>query len=153
MPTEAERADGAAVLALQEQIADLRDAQRTILERIEALDSMLAEMARDLAVLNARLLGQFPIDPQIVAEHLNLTPAQSRVAVALAEGSSVRNIVEATGRSEQTIRYYVREIFRRLNISSQTDLVRLVLLLPYGSAMRSRPDATMHRGSDHSPGR
>ena len=64
------------------------------------------------------MLARFRMEPQLEAEHLDLTPGQSRVAVALVEGSTVRQIAETTGRSEHTTQYYLKEIYRRLNIST-----------------------------------
>lgn len=67
------------------------------------------------------------IDPDHVAAALDLTPAQSRVATLLAEGESVRDIVAATGRTENSIRWHIKRIHRKLGISRQADMVRLVL--------------------------
>ena len=52
---------------------------------------------------------------------------ESRVAVMLAEGMTVREITAATGRKETTIRWHVRRIFRKQGITRQAELVRLVL--------------------------
>ena len=72
--------------------------------------------------------GRLPrLDPDLVATTLGLTPAESRVAVWLAEGRTVREIVVATGRKENTIRWHLRQICSKLAISRQADLVRLVL--------------------------
>ena len=123
---------------LNEHIAALRQGQRDILERIENLDARLADMESDLAVIRVRMLGARRVEPRHVAECLDLTPAQSRVAVALAEGNTVRGIAEKTGRAENTVRFHLKEIYGRLGISSQAALVRLVLLLPYGNASGRR---------------
>ncbi|MDE0416452.1 MAG: helix-turn-helix transcriptional regulator [bacterium] len=72
------------------------------------------------------------IDPVMAAAALGLTPAESRVAVLLAEGRTVRNIATTTGRSERTVRWHVRQIFEKRGISRQTDLVREVLSLDGG---------------------
>ena len=69
------------------------------------------------------------IDPALVGEVLGLTPAQSHVAVMLAQGHSIRDIARATGRSEGTIRWHTKQIFREHGISGQGDLTRLVLSL------------------------
>ena len=69
------------------------------------------------------------VDPDIVAQALNLTPAEARVAAMLATGHSVRAILEATGRSENTVRWHLKQIFRKQGIASQSDLVRRVLAL------------------------
>ena len=71
--------------------------------------------------------SQSDIDPDIVAATLGLTPSESRVAALLAEGRSVRDIALATGRKESSIRWHVKQIHRKLGISRQAELVRLVL--------------------------
>ena len=71
--------------------------------------------------------SQSSIDPDLVASALGLTPSESRVAVSLAEGTSVRDIAATTGRQESSIRWHVKRIYRKLGISRQPDLVRLVL--------------------------
>ena len=67
------------------------------------------------------------IDPDLVAGTLGLTPMESRVAVWLAEGRSVRDMAEATGRTEGSIYWHLKQIYRKQPISRQADLVRLVL--------------------------
>jgi len=65
-------------------------------------------------------------DPALVAEALNLTLAESQVAIMLAEGKSVRDIALATGRKDSTIRWHLLHIFNKNGISRQAELVQLV---------------------------
>ena len=67
------------------------------------------------------------IDPNLVATTLGLTPAESRIAVWLTEGRTVREIATTTGRQESSIHWHLRQIYTKQAISRQTDLVRLVL--------------------------
>ena len=67
------------------------------------------------------------IDPGWVATTLGLTPPESRLAVLLAEGKSVREIAQATGLSKHTLYWHLRQIYQKKFISRQVDLVRLVL--------------------------
>ena len=67
------------------------------------------------------------IDPEVVAATLGLTPAESKVAVGLAEGKSVRELADATGRTTSAINWHLRQIYQKLLISRQAELVRLVL--------------------------
>ena len=69
------------------------------------------------------------IDPDVVAAALGLTPAESRVAVLLAEGNTIRGIAIATGRSQDAVRWHLKHIFRKRGISRQVELVKLVLSL------------------------
>ena len=80
-------------------------------------------------VLVADPAGHTRIDPAVAAEALGLTGMESRVAVLLAEGMSVREIAAATGRGESTIRSHVKHMFAKHGLSRQADLVRLVLSL------------------------
>lgn len=67
------------------------------------------------------------IDPNLIATTLGLTPAESRIAVWLTEGRTVREIATATGRQESSIHWHLRQIYTKQAISRQADLVRLVL--------------------------
>ena len=72
--------------------------------------------------------GRHPrLDPDVVTRTLGLTPAESQVAVWLADGKSVRDMATAMGLTEGTIYWHLKQIYRKLPISRQVDLVRLVL--------------------------
>ena len=71
--------------------------------------------------------SQHRIDPDLVATTLGLTPMESRIAVGLAEGQSVREMAAATGRTPGAITWHLKQIYRRQSVSGQVDLVRLVL--------------------------
>ena len=72
---------------------------------------------------------RYPINPEVVATTLDLTPGETRVAVWLAEGKSVREMAETTGRTEGAIYRHLKQIYRKQFISRQAELVRLVLSL------------------------
>ena len=67
------------------------------------------------------------IRPEQVAALMKLTPAESRVAAALGEGRTVRDIARATDRQESSVYWHLRQIYGKLGISRQSDLVSLVL--------------------------
>lgn len=67
------------------------------------------------------------INPDLLATTLGLTDAESRVAVALAVGRTVRGIAVATRRKESSVRSHIKQMHAKLGISRQADLVRLVL--------------------------
>ena len=71
--------------------------------------------------------SQTRVAPEVVAATLGLTPAESRVAVFLTEGQSIRQIAELTGRKESSIRSHLKRIYSKREITRQADLVRLVL--------------------------
>ena len=70
--------------------------------------------------------GRPAVDPALVAATLGLTPAQSRVAVLLAEGRSVRDAAVAIGRSENAVRWHIRRIFEKQGLTRLAQLVQLV---------------------------
>ena len=76
------------------------------------------------------------IDPHQVALLLGLTRAESQVAVMLSEGKTVRDIAMARGRQEHAVYWLLKQIYRKLGVSRQADLVRLVLSLPQVSSPR-----------------
>ena len=69
------------------------------------------------------------INPDLVAKTLELTPAETQVAVGLVEGKNVRDMAAAAGCKETTIRWHLRQIFAKHDIPQQAELVRLVLSL------------------------
>ena len=72
--------------------------------------------------------GRHPrLDPDVVARTLGLTPAESQVAAWVADGTPVRDIARATGLTEGAIYWHLKQIYQKLPISRQVDLVRLVL--------------------------
>ena len=72
------------------------------------------------------------LDPQTVGEALGLTPAESRVAVLLGMGRTVPDIARELDRSENTIRWTLKNVLSKTNSVRQADLVRLMLQLPPG---------------------
>lgn len=67
------------------------------------------------------------IDLRILVETYALTPTECRVATALATGMTVREIAVSTGRSENTVRWHVKNLHSKLGVHRQADVVRLVL--------------------------
>ena len=63
--------------------------------------------------------SQHRIDPDLVTRTLGLTPMESRIAVGLAEGKSVRELAAATGRTPGAITWHLKQIYRKQPISGQ----------------------------------
>ena len=66
------------------------------------------------------------IDPEQVADLLGLTPAESRIAVLLAQGKSIDEVVAETGRSRTTVKWHIRHIYAKSGVSRQAELMQLV---------------------------
>ena len=69
------------------------------------------------------------IDPALVAETLDLTPAEGWLAAKLSTGQTLCSIAESTGRTEASLRSHLKRILRKQGIRRQVDLVRRVLSL------------------------
>ena len=67
------------------------------------------------------------IEPGLLASTLGLTRAEGQVAAWLAEGRSVRDMATSTGRTKGAIYWHLKQVYQKLAISRQADLVRLVL--------------------------
>ena len=69
------------------------------------------------------------VDPATVEAVLGLTPTESRLAVLLAEGRTVRETAAAMDLSYATVRWHMTRIFAKLGVSGQVQLVQAVLSL------------------------
>ncbi len=69
------------------------------------------------------------VDPRLPAMVWGLTPAESRVAVALATGQTAAGVAGELGCAESTVRTHLKRVYRKLGIRKQTELVRRVLAL------------------------
>ena len=113
--------------ALKQYIEDLESG---LALRFDALGERLGAIENDIAAIKDRLGERSSVDPHVVASHTGLTPAQSRVAALLADGNTVHDIVLKTGAKENSVRAHIKRIHSKLGVSTQAQLVRIVLLLP-----------------------
>lgn len=58
---------------------------------------------------------------------LELTPTEAEISARLADGEDIEKIVQALGIRAATVRVHLRNIYRKTNITRQSELVRLVL--------------------------
>ena len=72
---------------------------------------------------------QARIDPAPVATVLGLTRAESQIAVALAQGQTVRDVAGSTGRQVSSIHWHLKRTYRKLGITRQAELVEVVRAL------------------------
>lgn len=70
------------------------------------------------------------LEPEAIGDMLGLTPAESRVAVLLGRGRTVRDIARELDRSENTVRWTLKNVLSKTGSARQADLVRLLLQLP-----------------------
>jgi DNA-binding CsgD family transcriptional regulator/PAS domain-containing protein len=70
------------------------------------------------------------IDPFLVGECFGLSPAESRVAVALARGYTIKEIAQRHRTSVNTVRTQVKNVLDKTRADRQVELVRLVAGIP-----------------------
>lgn len=70
-----------------------------------------------------------PVDRDLVAKVLGLTPMQSKVAVTLAAGQTVAGTANALGCAESTVRTHLKRVYQTLGIRRRTELVQRILPL------------------------
>ena len=80
-------------------------------------------------VLTTRLGHHAHLNHALIREALELTDAESELAMLLTKGHALPDIARITGRSYETLRWHLKNIFRKHGISNQTELVRLVISL------------------------
>ena len=85
-------------------------------------------------------------DRERVGELLGLTPRESQLAVALAEGRTVSEVARETGRSVNTVRWHLQHIYTKLGLSRQAELVRAVMALASGLHGAARGGAVRSAG-------
>lgn len=71
--------------------------------------------------------GSLVLDPEAVARTLGLTPTESLVAIQIARGRTIAEIARDSGRSENTVRWTVKNALAKTGSRRQADLVRMVL--------------------------
>ncbi len=77
------------------------------------------------------------VDEEQVADLFDLTPAEARVACAVAEGGDLKALAEQQGVSVETVRSHLKSIFRKTGTRRQNELAARVLRSP-----ALRPKAT-----------
>lgn len=69
------------------------------------------------------------LDAKLIASAFGLTPAESEVAVALAQGHTVRAIAALSYRQESSVRWLLKQVHAKLGVTQRADVIRRVLSL------------------------
>ena len=102
-----------------------------MLSAIEPAKTQQAFGNMPLAMVTFHQVGKSQqLDPIIAAEAYNLTPAEARVAVALADGQTPAQIAKARSVALSTIKTQIKTAYVKMGIRSQAELVRRLLELP-----------------------
>lgn len=114
--------DGAPILIERRGASSL---MANVVPLITLIDNPLA---RGCVLVTLKELG-LPASPQTerLQQALGLTRRQAEIAEALARGGRVETIAEQSGVSPSTIRTHIKDLFLRLGVTRQSDLVALVV--------------------------
>ena len=82
--------------------------------------------------------GRPGLDPERVGALLGLTPRESHLAVALAEGRTVQDVARETGRSVNTVRWHRQRIYAKLGLHRQAELARMVAAIAEVPGLRRK---------------
>tara|TARA_Y100001934_G_scaffold283120_1_gene400615 strand:+ start:1157 stop:2299 length:1143 start_codon:yes stop_codon:yes gene_type:complete len=135
---------------LAQMLASLRDANTTGNQRDLALSLHHPDRRHPLTVLGATAretpahFGEFATKGQValylsdpdsrfsapqtsLMDLFGVTRSEAEVAIALANGLSIDDIVERKGVGKETVRSHLKGVFAKLGVSRQQDVVRVVL--------------------------
>lgn len=87
-------------------------------------------MACALVVFHDPVGSSTTFNPFIVGECFHLTPAEARVAVAIAQGSSAKEIAQETGAALPTVRSHLQRVMEKTGVTRQADLIRVLMAIP-----------------------
>lgn len=70
---------------------------------------------------------QVEVDPVLLKNAYDLTSAETRVAIALLECSSVQEVADYFNLSPHTVRTHLKQIYAKLGVDTRTRFVKLML--------------------------
>lgn len=84
-----------------------------------------------IAVLISDPEREQPIVAEALQSIWGLTPAEARVAIAIANGHSLANISEIRKTRLTTTKSHLRQIYKKLGVARQSEVVRILLTGPF----------------------
>jgi DNA-binding CsgD family transcriptional regulator/PAS domain-containing protein len=82
-------------------------------------------------------------ESQALSQLYGLTAAESRLALVLAAGKTIKDAAEQFGVTQSTLRSQLKSVFGKTNTNSQSQLVRLILLTPPHTSKRTVSNGTV----------
>jgi DNA-binding CsgD family transcriptional regulator len=101
---------------------------------VTADDASAAELRAFAALTFYHPRSAPPVDEQVLATAFDLSPAECRIALLLAEGLTQKEIAAHVGVQHDTVRKQLQSIFQKTATRRQPDLLRLLLNLPARAA-------------------
>ncbi len=81
---------------------------------------------------------QQPISIDALVSVYGLTPSEAQVSISLANGQSIGEIAKTTSHSIHTLRTHLKAVYRKTHVSSQKELIKLLLTGPFAQRRRSK---------------
>lgn len=107
------------------QMVRMNTPREDLLGRLFSLDPGTLVMLTPLNAVSATRTGSLD-------SLAGFTGVEREILRALVDGQTIRQISRATGRSEATLRWHVRNLLSKTGLATMTDLVRIAaLLLPF----------------------
>jgi DNA-binding CsgD family transcriptional regulator len=106
-----------------------RDAREQLRAALEICDELgaaawAARVRAELEATGERLLRRDPTAPE------RLTPQELQIALQVAEGRSNRDVAAALYLSPKTVEYHLTHVYRKLDVHSRAELIRLLAAGP-----------------------
>jgi DNA-binding CsgD family transcriptional regulator len=102
-----------------------------------------------IAVLIVDLDEMPSADQALIQQFFRLTPTESSLVCSLVSGQSVGHAAETMGITVNTVRSHLKKIFKKLRLTSQAELINLILRSPVYAEMQRFPAvAEVSRGKE-----
>ena len=95
-------------------------------------------LGRASVMLVATGVNKVAAGDRLLRQLYGLTPAEAQITEALCTGSTVRQIAARRRTSENAVRFHLKNIFQKLGVRRQADLVKLVCSGPMAPIMRQK---------------
>jgi len=108
------------------------------------LTSDLSYEGARVAVFLSDSNQQQPISVDNLVSVYRLTPSEAQVAISIANGKSIDDIAKTSNHSDHTIRSHLKATFRKMGVSRQSELIKLLLTGPFAHRRRSKVNPPVH---------
>jgi DNA-binding CsgD family transcriptional regulator/PAS domain-containing protein len=98
--------------------------------RVAPVRASSAGYTRPVAMILVTAPEENSVSERELADLYGLSPAESRLAIALAQGKRLTGLVSEFGVQITTLRTHLSSVLRKCDVERQTDLVRLVRSIP-----------------------
>jgi DNA-binding CsgD family transcriptional regulator/PAS domain-containing protein len=126
--------------AIGRMLVGSRDRDLPCVLTVARVTAELAVFDRPLAMVLAAAPEQRLLAAADLAELFGLSPAESRLAVALMGGKKLHDITIETGVGISTLRSQLSAILKKVGADRQVDLIRILTSVPVVSTPSSRPE-------------